>query len=57
MREQDYKDTNEAALKVYQQYQMGVHKDDIEDVTPKKYKRFLIDSPLIVSVTAVRNSN
>jgi len=34
---------------LYCRYQQEIHHDDIEELTEKKYKRFLVDSPLEVN--------
>ncbi|CRK95940.1 CLUMA_CG009384, isoform B [Clunio marinus] len=38
--------SNETIFKLYQKYQMQVHKDPIEKLNLKSYERFLVNSPL-----------
>lgn len=40
----------EESFNLYCRYQLVIHNDDEEDLTPKRYKGFLVDSPLIVSL-------
>ena len=44
----EYLETKDVSYDVYKTYQMSIHKDDIGSCTPKQFKRFLIDSPLIL---------
>ncbi|CAH8621568.1 unnamed protein product [Heterobilharzia americana] len=44
----DYKSSLKLSHKVYEQYQIHVHKDDISDCTWDQFQRFLITSPLVM---------
>lgn len=44
----EYHNTFDVEHKVYEKYQMIIHKDAPEECTAKQYKRFLVDTPIEV---------
>ncbi|KAI1286108.1 Arginyl-tRNA--protein transferase 1 [Halotydeus destructor] len=53
----EYAETFQLSHEVYQKYQMAIHGDTLEECTRKGFKRFLVDSPLILEeFTSSKNS-